>query len=272
MENNQVIRPILNQQILQLPFYITMVGLNYQEKYAINRVNGYEDYQISVCLKGKGVFECGDKKYEINEHDIFWFAPNVPHTYYSVSPDPWILDWVIYNGQNVDVLFQDGFGIVRQDGASKIASGIERIYTLLCGNSMQNHMEASKELYILMLDLLAYRDGLYHKESSMQKFGPVVEYMEKYFSEEITLEELAEKADVSISYFCRKFKSVYFMSPLQYLIQLRINHAKKLILQFPQMSIKEIALHCGYRDVSYFTAEFKRNTGVVPTVYRNHKL
>ena len=140
---------------------------------------------------------------------------------------------------------------------------------LLCENSIANRLEASKLLYGLLLELVACNNGVYNNKTVMIKLEPIISYMEKNFPEDISLEGLASKMGVSVSYFCRSFKSVYQLSPMQYLNSLRINHAKCLIQTTPKASVKEIAVQCGYKDTSYFCAQFKKSVGITPTEYRN---
>ena len=82
---NEIITPLLTQQIRQLPLYITQIGGNFIQNHYSERPNGFEDYQLAICIGGKGIFICNDKKYEINEHDAFIFSPHVPHCYYPAS-------------------------------------------------------------------------------------------------------------------------------------------------------------------------------------------
>lgn len=268
MQNNEIIIPILNPQIEQLPLYITQICVQFRQNNLVERADGFEDYQLAICLSGSGIFSCGGENYEINEHDAFLFSPGVPHSYQPTEQSPWVLDWVCYKGDLFDSLFSDGFCILRDIKPSKIGSEIGQIYSLLKKNSMLNYFEASKQLYSLLTELTAHKNGFYREVPSIVKLEPVTAYMERNFTNDISLEDLAAEINVSVSYLCRIFKSAYHMPPLQYLIRLRINHAKQLMVSYNKMSVREISLKCGYKDVSYFSAEFKRITGFTPAEYR----
>ena len=75
MQNNEIIIPILNPQIEQLPLYITQICVQFQQNNLVERADGFEDYQLAICLSGSGIFSCGGENYEINEHDAFLFSP-----------------------------------------------------------------------------------------------------------------------------------------------------------------------------------------------------
>ena len=91
MQNNEIIIPILNPQIEQLPLYITQICVQFQQNNLVERADGFEDYQLAICLSGSGIFSCGGENYEINEHDAFLFSPGVPHSYQPTEQFPWVL-------------------------------------------------------------------------------------------------------------------------------------------------------------------------------------
>ncbi len=93
-------------------------------------------------------------------------------------------------------------------------------------------------------------------------------YMQKHYSENITIEELASKIHLNKSYFIRKFKAKFGISPLKYLINIRLSNAK-IFLQDTDNSIEEIAFLCGFCTSSHFSLIFKREFGVTPGDYRN---
>ena len=74
----------------------------------------------------------------------------------------------------------------------------------------------------------------------------------------------------NIIYIRRCFKSVMGLPPLEYITKLRINQAKVLLYQNPLLSIKEIALACGFSDSLYFSTCFKKHIGISPREYRKN--
>jgi AraC-like DNA-binding protein len=66
----------------------------------------------------------------------------------------------------------------------------------------------------------------------------------------------------------RRFKAVTGMTPLAYLQQKKIANAREL-LQHSNLSIADVAAACGFPDVSYFCAQFKKQMAMTPRDYRN---
>lgn len=95
----------------------------------------------------------------------------------------------------------------------------------------------------------------------------VLDYIDAHLSDEITLAGLAELVDISPFHFGRLFKQSLGRSPYQYLLQQRIERAKKLLKQTDK-SIVEIALECGFNSHSHLGRKFRQLTGVTPKVYR----
>ncbi len=91
--------------------------------------------------------------------------------------------------------------------------------------------------------------------------------MERELGEEISIRQLAESVYLSERHFRRLFEKVYGVSPLEYLLELRLEAAGRL-LRSETVSVTEIAMACGFSDGNYFTRVFRRKYGVTPTAYR----
>jgi AraC-type DNA-binding domain-containing proteins len=87
------------------------------------------------------------------------------------------------------------------------------------------------------------------------------------YSSQLTLEALAAEAAMSPEYFCRIFHKITGKAPINYLNYYRIECASEL-LNSTDKQITEIALLCGFNDVSYFIKLFKRYKGVSPNTFR----
>ena len=98
-----------------------------------------------------------------------------------------------------------------------------------------------------------------------------IEYIEKHFREKCTLEETAAYAHFSPVYFHGMFKLATGKSPYEYLISMRIEEAKRLLIT-EKYSMVEIAQQCGFTSQSYFNYVFKRETNQTPSAYRRSVL
>ena len=92
-------------------------------------------------------------------------------------------------------------------------------------------------------------------------------YVNKHYSEEITVEECSRRLYMSYSYFSRKFKEITGKSFKNYLNITRINHAEKALLS-TEKPITQIALECGFNNLAYFSATYKKIKGKSPSSVR----
>ncbi len=83
----------------------------------------------------------------------------------------------------------------------------------------------------------------------------------------LTLEQLAEEASMVPQYFCRVFRQVTGRTPVDYLNYYRIECAAELLLS-TQLSVTEIALQCGFNDISYFSKLFRKYKDVSANAFR----
>lgn len=98
-------------------------------------------------------------------------------------------------------------------------------------------------------------------------FLSVCDYINKHFSENISLEQVADLAGFSKYHFSRIFRQYAEISFYQYLNRKRIMHAATLLME-PDISITEISLQCGFSSISAFIRMFKLQKGCTPSDFK----
>lgn len=93
-------------------------------------------------------------------------------------------------------------------------------------------------------------------------------YIEQHFNEIITVKQLAELGNTSVSSFNRVFKKETNLTPIEYLIEVRIEKSKKM-LQRKEIPITEIALRCGFSSSSHYSSSFSKVFNITPSEYRS---
>ena len=107
-------------------------------------------------------------------------------------------------------------------------------------------------------------------EDQREHFGDlqkVIEYVDANFVDEITAEGLAKMAGLSIPQFNRRFRQLLRISPMEYVLSLKIQEAQRL-LTTTRNSVGDIAAATGFYDQSHFTKRFRKVTGITPLTYR----
>lgn len=100
-----------------------------------------------------------------------------------------------------------------------------------------------------------------------REMDEAIAYVLHHYAEPIEVTHLAELTHLSVSQLDRRFKRLYQMTPMQYVLRVRINAACQA-LTTSDRSIAEIAAACGFYDQSYFTKQFRKQFAQTPTAYR----
>lgn len=124
--------------------------------------------------------------------------------------------------------------------------------------------------FILQKELYSLRSSQEQQLSyRLKQLKDVFRYIEGHYTEEVTLEDLAAIAGMNPKYFCRFFRQITQRTPVNYLNYYRIECAKEQ-LSTTDATITEVALNCGFNDVSYFIKTFKKYMGITPKQYIKH--
>ena len=125
-------------------------------------------------------------------------------------------------------------------------------------------LKCSALLYEILAECYAQN---YKKEAQLSKIQASVDYInQNYKKSDLTIKEIADRSFMSEVYFRKLFKEEFGISPSQYIVSLRIQHAAGLISS-GYYSLKEVAYLSGYNDYKYFSVEFKKAIGVSPSKY-----
>ncbi len=252
----------------------------------------HEECQLVYIIKGSGKRIIGDSVAHFEENELVFIGSNIPHVWYntdrkyiqskksySVSLSLFIsparfTDHITGFGdvQKIRKLFekaQRGMLIAGQSKlqlisllkkVSKEKDSIEHIITLF----KIIHILSTTSEYAL-LSKSNYTNHFQSREN--ERMNEVYAFLIKNFTREITLSEVAGIAAMNPNAFCRFFKSRTQKSLTQFINEIRIGHACKLISDNKE-SITQIAYSCGFNNVSNFNHFFKLIKKMSPREYR----
>jgi YesN/AraC family two-component response regulator len=162
--------------------------------------------------------------------------------------------------QILNVLFR------HYDKKTNNSSGIEK---LLLNLNLPEQMHSLPEIQQQMTDLImeCIRLDDMSEINAKSKMHMAVRYIQEHYNENISVNDLAERYDMSSNYFSAIFKKELHQSPVDYITTLRMKKAKE-ILECSDKSVVDIAKKVGYEEASYFYRVFKKYTGMTPLHYR----
>lgn len=103
--------------------------------------------------------------------------------------------------------------------------------------------------------------------SRYAKLNPVLDHISRHFTDNLSIDDLAQSASMSVTHFRRVFRTLLGITPVKYISRLRLNEARKR-LENTDDTITDIAVSTGFWDQSHFVKIFKQTFGETPNVYR----
>ena len=226
-------------------------------------------FLLHHVVRGRGVYVCGNRRYELSAGDTFLSCPNTTIHYWADEEDPWEYVWVGFSGLDAEgYVRQTDFTpeepVLRDSG--RLRPLMEAVYAS-CGTAAWENLEMTARLYSLLSYLVrtAQRKGA-RKGEAPDCAQLAAEYMMNHYEQSITVEGLAAYVSVSHSSLYRRFVKRFQVSPKRFLLEYRIERACAL-LESTGCSIQEISNSVGFEDPFYFSRAFKEVKGVSPRQY-----
>jgi len=250
------------------PFSRATVGITYpQADYNIFRQAGNGVNNFEFVLEGEGEIFLGGKWQRVTAGEMYIMRGGDEHKYRALPSDPWKKIWITYSAGYISS-FMDAYGIetgiYHCEGAKnyfETAFDAVRLGSTgaALGNTIADCMH--KIISLAAASLADYRDG-----ESPAAYKIRRELGDALYKK-LDLGCLADKLYMSKSNVIRVFKKSYGVTPYEYLLSLKIEAAKALLLG-TQMSVKEIADRLCISDEHYFSTLFYKRVGSRPVEFR----
>ncbi len=259
-----------------------------------NPLHYHKELELSYIIEGYGTRYVGSSINPYKKGDLVLIGQELTHVwisddaFYEENTD--LLTKAIVIKFDIDFAGKDFFLLQEAKTIKNIleeAGGGLRIKgstnTVICG-MMQNMIQQSPLEQIISLiqilnvisksqDVHILSSYDFHKSKNVKekdRMNKIVQYTMLQFKQNITLEEISQVANLSKSGFCRYFKDSMKKSYTEFLYEIRVQYACKLILE-KELGIQQISYEAGFNNPSAFSQIFKRLKGVPPRKYRKEK-
>lgn len=258
-----------------------------QEEELWQEVRTGNSWQIALCVGGQGkiIHEKGEE--DIFPGDMFLLSPE---SECRISPAvfPWSVEKITFGGRYVRALlsaleldkcavFRDiaHFG-VRHNFSPDLSFDFESVFDKMISVQWNKSAASKIKKSYLMYELLTYAailkmTGCGFEKDEEELLAPAVTLIKTRYGEDITASELAAAAGMGRGRLAEAFKNVYKKTPYEFLSDVRLDMAKRLLLS-QNMTVKEIAAKTGLGTPHTFITRFKEREGVTPEEYRNLNL
>ncbi len=262
--------------------------------YFYDSVHYHEECQLTYIIEGQGVILVADQLEEFKEGDLLIIGKNTPHVllsskeYYEgnsslharaisifFSKDTFhqVFTQIPETAKIEEFLDHAQFGIrFKNQESGRIGEDLKQMVKL---NQVPRII-----LFMKILDLISRNPNFEFISSSIPhvsgkednlKLKKIFDYITKNFEKRITLDEVAGLINLTPTAFCRFFKLRTNKTFSQFLIEVRINQACKM-LSNGNFNVTETFFSCGYNNSSNFHRHFRQHTGLTPSEYKDQIL
>lgn len=254
----------------------------------------HSEYEIIYIKEGTGTRFLGNSITKFQAGDILLIGSNLPHfmksdeTYHLGNADLRVKGTIIqfekefmYYAVNhyphfmkIKNLFQES-----QRGIYFAAANFPKLQDLIEKIPLENGLNQ----LMLFLEILKEMSETENRQTisttdfvnetiyDTARIDKIMSFLNKNYTRHISLDEIASFAAMNASAFCRYFRSKTGKSFKNYILDMRIGYACKLLLM-EDISISQLSSQCGFETISHFNKTFKKNTGYVPSQYRKTML
>ena len=236
---------------------------------------GRNDYQLLYIAAGKGHFYFKGSKEEtiVPKGNMILFRPKEPQVYYYYAEDKTEVYWVHFTGSQVED-FLDHYELPKDENVffTGISPDYPWIYNQII-RELQLQRVNYEELLRILLRHILLTINRYIKEQAqtgtdiINDMERAAHYFRDNYTKNISIEQYAAEHLMSVNWFILSFKNVMKMTPMQYVLSLRIAAAKGF-LENSNKNINEISDAIGYDNALYFSRLFKKHTGYSPSQYK----
>lgn len=244
---------------------------------SLNLVNKeYPNWILSHVLSGQVEMRCGEQRWQVRAGDVMLHPPHLPFSELSdrAGTHQWMrLDVTVAHYYDLFQLHPVALVVSLTSPARFSALFNELLQLWSTSTSSLRDLQASAlaiQLCGFVLESWQAAGGVPRAPELMtprDRFMNVIKYMATHMEQKLTRDILAEQVHLHPGYFDRVFVSVYGVSPMQMLRDMRLRRALSL-LESSDASLAAIAHQCGLGDAGYFSRIFRQRYGETPGQYR----
>lgn len=269
----QVIFLKKEQHLLRTDFHFDFCGISKTLPFHAFGPAIRQNYILHVVMEGRGTYQVKDQQYHLQKGDLFLIRPGDSTFYLADGEDPWMYCWLSFGGTAADEIIR--YSQFKENQYTMVSSDIQKyIDTILAclpytEETLENELHLNELAYRFLAALLADGGKIHLGQPKVYSSLAVktVEYIETHYSEQLTVEEIANQLSVNRSHLSRVFRNHMDISIRDYLLGVRINRAA-FLLSLTDEPVQTIADQVGFNSLVVFSRMFKKLTGETATAYR----
>lgn len=241
----------------------------------------YDYYLLHYVENGAGTFRTERHTYDLAAGDCFLIHPGQLVSYQSHNRKPWQYRWIAFTGSEAaGHVEQAGFrpekSVFHAGTSCDISNWLSVMQDAFAERKESAHYTSLGTLYMILAEAqnhLSEGQTLTSGESSIRRtVKQMIQYMSTQYAYPVSIEQMSESLGYNRAYLSRIFKQETGLTPVTYLLKLRIDKSRQLLRERPDLSIEQVSASVGMPDALYFSKQFKRFHGEAPSLYRDKLL
>ncbi|MBE6702914.1 MAG: AraC family transcriptional regulator [Ruminococcaceae bacterium] len=245
-----------------LPIYMLTAGVDFVQPPA-RRPNGAPLHQILFVDRGAIRVRCGKGEFLLKQGNAIFMQKGYP-IFYERAGEESRTGWISFDGEGVEPLLR----YFNAEPFSCQSDAPVKELRRTCTKAVE-HKAPSELLSRLVYDLVITYFQSLRAEKKSSALRAAKAYVEERYRDDLSVSDMAAAAGISPSLLYRLFRGEQGCTPVEYLRAVRLGHAKRLLLEAPQMPIARIATACGFADTAYFCKVFRDREHMTPGGYRS---
>jgi len=234
----------------------------------------HSHYIVHYVIAGRGKVTMRGVTYQLTDGDSFFIFPEESVRYEADQDNPWRYCWVGFKGNRFKHLLQacritPDQPIVQSIPYVEVIEHYKEILNQLAKGSLSAALLAAAHFQLILVRYSEEREQHHpmksHKSPAQLTIDDIMAYIDFNYPLPITIAELADRAGYHRSHLTKLFKQMHGISPLSYLIKVRLEQAQLLLAQ--HIPVHQVAQAVGLHDALYFSKLFKRHIGMTPSQY-----
>ena len=234
----------------------------------------YDHYIIHYITRGSGTYYCRQKEYAVHAGDAFLICPYELVRYQASQDDPYCYLWVGFNGTDArNLLKLCGYSdtqMTRYLGHEKQITEIMSLIADVESADLSKKYLLTGLLYQLFSVFISLAGNGTGKADNNYVYAATRFIRNRLSDSDLSVQKVADHIGINRSHLFRLFERTYHYSVQHYILSLRFERAKELLLQ-TNYPISDIALGCGFSNPAHFTSLFTKHIGCSPRAYRKQK-
>lgn len=222
------------------------------------------NHELVFVLEGALDITLAERRFRAMPGTLLYFRPEREHSLRTVDETPGYFCGIHFDAGEASLPLEE---VSHWDSFRKFQPALEEIVRLWNRKGYLDDWAVDLAFSGLLLEV--FREVETAAPSSRRQIGKAIDLIHQNPGRTFTVEELCRAAGMKKSYFIQNFQSITGQSPIQYSINLRLEHAKAILLN-ESIPVREVAFRCGFRDEFYFSRMFRRKFGVCPSKFRDH--